>query len=55
MWVMTRIMVGVGDLVQRIEDGRTGQILCGRGIEWSGDAVCSLHCIRRDEECKFLG
>jgi hypothetical protein len=34
-----RIMAGVGDLVQRIGDGRTGLILGGRAIERSGGAV----------------
>jgi hypothetical protein len=38
-----RIVVGVGDLVQRIRDGRTGRVLGGRVIERSGDAVCGLH------------
>jgi hypothetical protein len=40
----TRIVAGVGDLIQRTEDGRTGQILGGRMIERSSDAVCGLHC-----------
>jgi hypothetical protein len=48
-------MVGVGDLVQRIGDGRTGRVLGGRAIEWSGGAVCGLHRARGDEECRFLG
>jgi hypothetical protein len=50
-----RIVAGVGDLVQRTADGRTGHILSGRTIEMSGDAVCGLHRARGDEECKFLG
>jgi hypothetical protein len=37
------IVAGVGDLVQRTGDGRTGRILCGRMIGRSGDVVCSLH------------
>jgi hypothetical protein len=49
-----RIMAGVGDLIQRIEDSRTGQVLDGRVIERSGDAVCGLHCARGDEEHIFL-
>jgi hypothetical protein len=53
--VATRIIAGVGDLVQRTRDDRTGQILGGRAIERSGDTVCDLHCARRDEECGFLG
>jgi hypothetical protein len=53
--VATRIMVGVGDLVQRIRDGRTGRVLGGRTIERSGDTVCGLHRAREDEERGFLG
>jgi hypothetical protein len=30
----TRTMAGVGDLVQRIEDGSTGQVLGGRAVRW---------------------
>jgi hypothetical protein len=52
---MMRIMAGVGDLVQRTGDGRTGQVLSGRAIETSGGAVCGLHRAHRDEECGFLG
>jgi hypothetical protein len=50
----TKIVVGVGDLVQRIGDGRTGQILGGRVIERSGGAVCGLHRACGDEERGFL-
>jgi hypothetical protein len=50
-----RIIAGVGDLVQRTEDGRTGRVLGDRAIEWSGDAVCGLHHAREDEEHEFLG
>jgi hypothetical protein len=39
----TRIMKGIGDLVQRIRDGRTGRVLGGRAIERTGGAVCSMH------------
>jgi hypothetical protein len=53
--VVTRTMAGVGDLVQRIEDGRTGRVLGGRAVERSGGAVCSLHRARGDEEHGFLG
>jgi hypothetical protein len=49
-----RIMAGVGDLVQRIGDGRTGRILDGQAIERSDDTVCSLHRERGDEEREFL-
>jgi hypothetical protein len=39
---------GVGDLVQRTSDGRTGQVVGGRAVERSGGAVCGLHLIRGD-------
>jgi hypothetical protein len=39
----TRTMAGVGDLVQRTGDGRTGWVLGGRAVERSGGAVCGLH------------
>jgi hypothetical protein len=55
-WQATmRIVAGVGDLMQRTIDGRTGQILGGRMIERSGNVVCGLHCARGDEEREFLG
>jgi hypothetical protein len=44
----TRTVAGVGDLVQRIGDGRTGWVLGGRAVERSGDAVCGLHLARGD-------
>jgi hypothetical protein len=44
-----RIVIGIGDLVQRAEDGRTGQILGGRAIERSGGAMYDLHRARGDE------
>jgi hypothetical protein len=50
-----RIVTGVGDLVQRTGDGRTGQVLGGRVIERSGDAVYGLHRAHGDEERVFLG
>jgi hypothetical protein len=43
--IVTRIVAGVGDLVQRTGDGRTGQVLGGRTIERSGDTVCDRHCV----------
>jgi hypothetical protein len=43
-----RTMVGVGDLVQRTRDGRTGRVLGGRVVERSGGAVCGLHLARGD-------
>jgi hypothetical protein len=51
----TRIMTGVGDQVQRSGDGRSGRVLGGRAIEWSGGAMCGLHRARGDEEHGFLG
>jgi hypothetical protein len=53
--VAMRIVAGVGDLVQRIGDGRTGRVLGGRVIERSGGVVCGLHRACGDEECEFLG
>jgi hypothetical protein len=52
--VVMRIMTGVGDLVQRTGDGRTGQVLGGRVIEMSGGTVCGLHRARGDEGREFL-
>jgi hypothetical protein len=49
-----RIVVGVGDLVQRTGEGRTGQVLGGRAIKRSGSVVCSLHRARGDEKHGFL-
>jgi hypothetical protein len=51
----TRMMVGVGDLMQRTGDGRIGRVLGGRAIERSGGAVCGLHRACGDEEHEFLG
>jgi hypothetical protein len=51
----TTIVVGIGDLVQRTEDGRTGQVLGGRMIERSGDAVYGPHSARGDEKHGFIG
>jgi hypothetical protein len=51
----TRIMAGVGDLVQRTGDGRTSRVLSGRTIERSGGAVCGLHRARGDDKRGFLG
>jgi hypothetical protein len=44
-----RIMAGVGDLVQRTGNDRTGQVLGGRAIKKSAGAVCGLHHARGDE------
>jgi hypothetical protein len=52
---MTMIVAGVGDLVQRTEDGRIGWVLGDRTIKRSGDIVCGLHRACGDEEREFLG
>jgi hypothetical protein len=49
-----RIMIIVGDLVQRIRDGRIGRVLGGRAIERSGGIVCGLHRACGHEERVFL-
>jgi hypothetical protein len=51
----TRIVAGVGDLVQRTGDGGIGWVLRGRMIEKSGDAMCSLYHAHEKEERGFLG
>jgi hypothetical protein len=43
-----RTVAGVGHLVQRTGDGRTGRVLDGRAVERSGGAVCGLHLARGD-------
>jgi hypothetical protein len=48
-------VVGVGDLVQRTGDDRTGRVLGDRTIDRSDGAVCGLHRARGDEEHEFLG
>jgi hypothetical protein len=53
--VVTRVVAGVGDLVQRTGDGRTGQVLSGWAIERSDGTVCGLHRARGDKERWFLG
>jgi hypothetical protein len=53
--VATRIVIGVGDMMQRTGDGRTGRVLGGRVIERSGGTMCGLHHARGDEEHVFLG
>jgi hypothetical protein len=50
----TKIVVGVGDLMQRIGDGRIGRILGGQTIERSDDEVCGLYRTRGDEERGLL-
>jgi hypothetical protein len=54
-WAMMRIVAGVGDLIQRTRDGRTGRVLGGRTIERSGDTVCGLHHAQGNDERGFLG
>jgi hypothetical protein len=44
----TRIVTGVGDLVQGTGDDRTGQELGGQAVGRLGGAVCSLHLTRGD-------
>jgi hypothetical protein len=41
-------VAGVGDLVHRTGDGRTGRVLSGRAVERLSDAVCGLHLARGD-------
>jgi hypothetical protein len=43
-----RTMAGVGDLVQRTGDSRTGRVLGGQVVERSGGAMCDLHLTRGD-------
>jgi hypothetical protein len=43
-----RTMAGVGDLVQRTGDGRTGRVLGGRAVDRSGGTMCGLHLARGD-------
>jgi hypothetical protein len=53
--VATRIVAGVGDLVQRTGDGHIGQVLSDRAIERLGGTLCGLHRARKDEERGFFG
>jgi hypothetical protein len=50
-----RIIVGVGDLLQRTGNGRTGRVLGGQTFRGSDDVVCGLHRARANEESGFLG
>jgi hypothetical protein len=43
-----RNVAGIGDMVQRTEDGRTGRVLDSRVVERSGGAMCGLHLARGD-------
>jgi hypothetical protein len=53
-YVATWIMAGVGDLVQRIEDGRTGPVFGGRAIERSGGTVSAPYTWRRGVRVSLL-
>jgi hypothetical protein len=46
--VATRTVAGVGYLVQRTGDGRTGRVLGGQAVERSGGAMCGLHLVCGD-------
>jgi hypothetical protein len=48
-------MIGVGDLMQRSEYGRTSLVLSGQAIERLDGAVCDLHRAHGDEDHGFLG
>jgi hypothetical protein len=54
-WATTRIMAGVGDLMQRTADDRTGRVLSGRTIRRSGNIVCGLYHAHEDKKHAFLG
>jgi hypothetical protein len=49
-----RTVAGVGELVQRTGNGRTGRVLRARAVERSGGAMCGLHLARGDLERGFL-
>jgi hypothetical protein len=53
-WEAMRIVIGVGDMLQRNGDAHTGRVLGGRMIRRSGDTMCGLHRARGDEERGFL-
>jgi hypothetical protein len=48
-------MAGVGDLVQRTGDDRTGRVLGGQAVERLGGSMCGLHLAHGDYERGFLG
>jgi hypothetical protein len=54
-WAAMRIMTVVGDLVQRTEDGRIGQVLGVRTIGRSGDVMCGVYHVQGNVESGFLG
>jgi hypothetical protein len=49
-----RVVAGIGDLLERTRDDRTGRILNGQTIGRSDDAMCGLPRVRGDEERMFL-
>jgi hypothetical protein len=49
-----RIVIGVGDLLQRTGNGHIDQVLGVWTVERLGDAVCGLQRAREDEERRFL-
>jgi hypothetical protein len=51
----TRIVAGVGDLVQKTGYGRTDWVLGARAIERSGGTMYDLHRAHGDEKHGFLG
>jgi hypothetical protein len=51
----TKIVAGVGDLVQRTGDGHISRVLSSRAIKKLGVTVCGLHHAHRDEKRRFLG
>jgi hypothetical protein len=50
----TSIIAGVVDLVQRIRDDHTCQVLGGQTVERSGGVMCGLYLTRGDKELGFL-
>jgi hypothetical protein len=52
---VTRIVAGLGDLMQRSGDGHTDWVLGVQTIKGSGGVVYELHRARGDDECGFLG
>jgi hypothetical protein len=50
----TRTVEGVGDLVQRTRDGRTGSVLGGWAVKRSGGAVCGCTWHVETKSASFL-
>jgi hypothetical protein len=54
-WAAMRIVVGLGDLVQRIRDGHTGRVPGAEDRGWSPLlSMCGLHHACEDTEYGFL-